>query len=578
MTDERRPLPFRLIAVAAAFLLATAIATAVATGSDPREGEVSLDAPSAGWNGKNYTLGQTKVRQPCSLNVDELCDTYTLNVDIPAEHWQEHKGGVEVKIAWESSDNDFDMHIFDADGKLVDSAETFGNTGERIFIENASGRYRVEVNPYDVVQSGYQGGAHVESRAEVGDAGDQGIPTEPVSNVACENGKAGPFPCKGVDLVSFLPLDAIGGGQANDIWGWEDPETGKEYALVGKTSGVAFVDISTPDAPRYLGDLPSHQPVETIFNVWRDLKVYKDHVYVVSEEPLHGMQVFDLTKLRGATEAKTWSADAHYPLVTNSHNIAINEDSGFAYIIGTSTCRGGSHIVDIREPKSPTFAGCVSEDGYTHDNQCVNYEGPDERFAGREICFDSNEDTLTIVDVTDKLAPKQLSRTPYDGATYTHQGWLTEDGRHFLVNDELDEQASGRGTTTRIFDVSKLDAPKLTGEYEAAVKAIDHNLYIRDGKTYESNYRSGLRILDNSQVAEGKLSEIGFFDVYPADDEAEFNGTWSNYPFYRSGLIAVSGIEQGLFVLREQAPAGEEPVDGGGKGKKGKGKGPKKDR
>jgi choice-of-anchor B domain-containing protein len=403
-------------------------------------------------------------------------------------------------------------------------------------------------------------------------AGD--VPTEPVSNLAYENGRAGPFPCDAVDLESFLPIADLNGGEGssqggpvelNDIWGWTDSQTGREYALVGKTNGTAFVDVTDADAPRYLGSLPTAAPVETLFRTWRDIKVHDDHAYVVSEEPTHGMQVFDLTRLRDVTEPREWDADANYRLFGNAHNIAINEDSGFAYVIGTSTCGGGPHMVDIRDPQAPSFAGCVAEDGYTHDTQCVNYDGPDERFAGREICLSSNEDTLTIVDVTDKPITKQLSRTEYDGSAYTHQGWLTEDGRYFLVNDELDEQESGVPTTTRIFDVGKLDRPVLVGAYEAQVDSIDHNLYTKDSLVYEANYRSGLRVLDGSQAGAGRLSEVGFFDVYPQDDEPEFNGAWSNYPYFDSGIVIVSGIEQGLFVLRPEAGA---PKPGRGKGPK----------
>ena len=37
---------------------------------------------------------------------------------------------------------------------------------------------------------------------------------------------------------------------------------------------------------------------------------------------------------------------------------------------------------------------------------------------------------------------------------------------------------------------------------------------------------------------------------YPSSDSASFNGAWSNYPYFESGNVIVSGIEQGLFVLR----------------------------
>lgn len=563
----------RLAVLAAVVLTIGGLIAAVggAGAADPSTGTVSLDERSTGWDGEHYAAGATMARDACALPSDTVCDHFELNVDIDPSHWEDNKGGVEVRIAWESEEDDFDLTVYDADFNEVGSSLNVGTTSERVFINDASGTYHVEVNPYQVTDSGYQGGAFVESRRIVGpQAGD--VPTEPVSGLDCTRGLAGPFPCKNVDLASFLPLDSIGGGQGNDIWGWTDPQTGREYALMGKTSGTAFIDITDAENPVYLGDLPSHQPVETIFNAWRDIKVYKDHAYVVSEEPLHGMQVFDLTRLRGVTEPQAWTEDAHYSYtldgpashlergpdpvrgatLDNAHNVAINEDSGFAYAIGTSTCGGGGpHMIDIRDPKAPKFAGCVSEDGYTHDTQCVNYDGPDERFHGREICLSSNEDTLTIVDVTDKANPVQLGRETYPGASYTHQGWLTEDGRHFLVDDELDEvDGQVEKTTTYIWDVEFLDAPRLVAAHPGESTSIDHNLYTKGDTVFQANYRSGLRVLDARRAGSGELRETGFFDIYPADDEPEFNGAWSNFPYYESGVVVVSGIEQGLFVLR----------------------------
>jgi uncharacterized protein (TIGR03437 family) len=57
-------------------------------------------------------------------------------------------------------------------------------------------------------------------------------------------------------------------------------------------------------------------------------------------------------------------------------------------------------------------------------------------------------------------------------------------------------------------------------------------------------------VLDISHASTANLQEVGYFDVYPVDDNPAFNGTWSNYPFFKSGVVVVSGIEQGLFVLR----------------------------
>ena len=576
--NVRQPLP-RFALLILVLLVASGGVGALAFGADPDSGTVSLDQPQAQWKGKEFPAGgATMLRQLC--DVPELCDEYTLTADIDPAHWKSADGGAEVVIAWEDTNDDFDLYVLDAAGTLVGSSANADTTSERVMITDANrdaGPYRVVVNPYSVdAGSGYDGGVLVVDRASVA-PGTGEVPLEPVSGLRCENGVAGGiFPCDNVDLEGFLPISSLGEAEdvtgdpvhLNDIWGWTDPQTRREYAIVGKTTGTAFVDITDPRAPRYLGSLPSAQrvpvagvPVATIFKTWRDIKVYENHAFIVSEEPTHGMQVFDLTRLRGVTEPQAFDEDASYrrPLTPdamgNSHNIAINEDSGFAYAIGTDTCEGGPHMIDIREPKSPKFAGCVAEDGYTHDTQCVNYDGPDTRFAGREICFNANEDTVTIVDVTDKSAPKQLSRVTYDGASYTHQGWLTADGRHFLVNDELDEQGSGANTTTRVFDVGLLDRPVLKSSHVHSTESIDHNLYTRGNDVFEANYRSGLRWLDATGIADGKLTQKGFFDIYPADDAAEFNGAWSNYPYYDSGLVVVSGIEQGLFVLRPHGSA-----------------------
>ncbi len=380
-------------------------------------------------------------------------------------------------------------------------------------------------------------------------------PMSAMSSVPCVNGMAGTFPCQNVDLASFLPLANIGGGTGNDVWGWTDPATNREYALMGRSNGTAFVDVTDAEHPVYLGNLPTHG----VASVWRAIKVYANHAFIVSEAPAHGMQVFDLTQLRAvASPPVTFAETAHYNGFSRAHTITVNEATGFMYANGVTSytdaaankCARGLHMIDVRNPTKPTFAGCFDTDGYTHDSQCVTYHGPDVAYRSREICFNSNEDTLTIVDVTDKKAPRQISRITYPGNAYTHQGWLTDDQSLFLVDDELDEQKLKTKTRTHIFNVSDLDAPTITGIHEGTTTAIDHNLYILGRYAYQANYRSGLRVLDISSAATAKLQEVGYFDIYPVDDLAEFNGAWSNYPFFKSGVVLVSGIEQGLFVLR----------------------------
>jgi len=363
----------------------------------------------------------------------------------------------------------------------------------------------------------------------------------------CMNGFAGIYPCSNVDLLAFMPkstLDASNSINMNDIWGWTDPQTGNEYALIGRVDGTAFVDISDPVNPVYLGQLLTH----TVSSDWRDIKVHANHAFIVSEAFGHGMQVFDLTQLRTVTTPPvTFTETAHYPSISNAHNLVINEQTGFAYIVGSNTCNGGLHMVNIQNPTNPTFVGCFSADGYTHDAQCVVYQGPDTAHQGKEICLASNEDTITIVDVTNKSAPVMLSRMGYPQSAYTHQGWLTEDHVYFLLDDECDERDLGLNTTTRIWDVTDLDDPQLVTVFVNPVGSIDHNQYIVGNYSYQSNYTGGLRILDLSAI--NNPFEAGYFDTYPSSNAKDFAGSWSNYPFFASGIVVVSSISEGLFIL-----------------------------
>jgi len=283
---------------------------------------------------------------------------------------------------------------------------------------------------------------------------------------------------------------------------------------------------------------------------WRDIKTFGNFAYIVSEESNHGMQVFDLTELLDASAGTVFSNTARYTQIGSAHNIFINEDTGFAYIVGASSCSGGLHMVDIDDEADPQFAGCYSNDGYTHDVQCVIYNGPDSTYTSNEICFASNEDTITIVDVTDKSNPILLSKESYENDGYTHQGWLTEDHSNFIFNDELDElSGTVDKTATHVMNVSDLDDIEYVGKYMGRTNAIDHNNYVMGEYLYQANYRAGFNILKINDAANIEFEEAGFFDIYPGSDSIQFNGAWSNYPYFPSGTIIVSGIEQGLFML-----------------------------
>ena len=379
---------------------------------------------------------------------------------------------------------------------------------------------------------------------------DPSPPPRPLGTGAemCTNGSAGDFRCDGISLHRRVALDVMGGNTGNDIWGWSDPQTGQEVALMGMDNGAAFVDVSDPENPVFLGRLPT----QTEESFWRDIKVYRDHAYIVADNAgAHGMQVFDLTRLRGLSAARTFDADVVYGDFEHAHNLAINEETGFAYAVSTDTCEGGLHIIDIQTPDNPRFRAC-HDSASTHDTQCVVYRGPDAEHLDREICVSSNEDHLEVVDVTDKSAPRILSSTTYQMLSYVHQGWLTQDHRFFLLGDEVDELEFSVRTRTHVFDVSDLDAPVYLYPHESDTRATDHNLYVLGNRVFQANYSSGLRVLELGDLADRELQEIAFFDTFPQGDGVGFEGAWSVYPYLPSGTIIVSDMFNGLFVLSMQ--------------------------
>jgi choice-of-anchor B domain-containing protein len=381
--------------------------------------------------------------------------------------------------------------------------------------------------------------------------------------VDCEEGSAEMFGCNNVDMLSFLSageLTSHRGVKMTDIWGWEDPDTGKEWVLLGRTDGTAFVDISDPGNPVYVGQL--YRTEGSPGSAWRDVKVYKNHAFVVADgADQHGVQIFDLTQLRTVDPNEmpvTFQETAHYDGTASTHNIVINEETGFAYAVGNRSggnnpCGGQLHIFDVRDPVNPQFAGCFSSgQGGTHDAQCVIYRGADKDYNGHEICFASNGSSFVIGDVTDKDSTITIADTSYPNQAYTHQGWLDEQHNYFYMNDELDEMnGSVERTRTLIWDVSDLDDPQLVKEFFLDSGASDHNLYIRDNFMYQSNYQAGLRIMDISDPV--NPVEVGNFDTAPyAEDAAGFGGSWSNYPYFKSGVIAVSSRAEGLFILKKR--------------------------
>ncbi|MDH3193842.1 MAG: choice-of-anchor B family protein [Acidimicrobiia bacterium] len=398
----------------------------------------------------------------------------------------------------------------------------------------------------------------------------------------------GPFPdTLNMDFLGQLTNEELGVSRLvftgasflSDIWGWTSPNTDHEYALVGTSSGVAFVRITEPANPEYLGIVPTTNP-NTIRNFWWDIKTYANHAYWTTEVNDAGVAIFDLTRLdvlepvppgTTLTEDARYSADGYI----RAHNISINEGTGFAYLTGVSKdptvdpsfTDEGVVILDLRDPLAPVEAGQILGID-SHDAQVVSYDGPDEDHQGHEIAFVFNGGDLEfgIYNVTNKNDVEEVSTTTYPGASFTHQGWITEDHQYLLLGDEGDEldglsdpQNPDLPDTARtyIFDIRDLDDPELIGTYDSPAASIDHNLFIKGDRVYQANYTAGIRVLDASSVADGVLTELAHMDTEPRLPNNHMNmninifvGPWGVYPFFDSGKIIASDGLNGLIIMR----------------------------
>lgn len=362
------------------------------------------------------------------------------------------------------------------------------------------------------------------------------------------DGYAGESACLEVDLMDMATLSELGGGNnGNDCWGWVDPDSGREFVLYGRSSGTAIVEVTDPTDMVYVANVPT----ATVASLWRDIKVYDHYAYIVSEAAGHGLQVVDLNEVLNVTPGLVATLE---PVVTygnfgNAHNIIINEESGYGYVVGSNTFSGGLHIVSLADPAAPVLAGAY-DGAYAHDAHPIVYNGPDADYVGHELVFCFNGYSgMAVVDATDKGDVGLVSTLTYAELGYTHQGWVNEDHTLCFVNDELDEQNFGNNTRTYIVDISDIDAPEVIGFYTAPVPAIDHNHYVVGDRLFQANYLSGMRVLDVSDAANGNLELVAYYDTNPESDAADFGGAWSVYPYFPSGNVAISTMT-GLYLVR----------------------------
>lgn len=333
-----------------------------------------------------------------------------------------------------------------------------------------------------------------------------------------------------ISLVGELDYQDLRNSNLSNLWGYTD-ETGIEYALVGVnggggqgTGGISVVSLEDPANPEEVFFFAGPN------SIWREVKVWEDHVYVTTEAQNGGLTIVDLSPLPQNTDltATVWMA----PDWDTSHSLFIDEN-GRLYLHGSNRGNGGVIMYDLtQDPMNPVEVG-EYDDFYVHDS-----------FARGDTLYAAHiyDGFFTIVDVSDPTDPVLLGTqsTPND---FTHNTWLDASGQFLYTTDERPGSYIAAYDVNDPTDIQEVDRLRS----EDADNPIIHNTYWRDYKLYHSYYTRGIAIYDATYPH--NLVEVGMYDTSPFTGD-DFNGAWGVYPYFESGLIIVSDIEQGLVVLQ----------------------------
>lgn len=333
-----------------------------------------------------------------------------------------------------------------------------------------------------------------------------------------------------MELLSQTNEFGGGRGAYAACWGYSAPD-GTELALIAHVDGTDIYDVTDGRTPLLVTSIPGPR------SQWREVQTWSHYAYVVTEGTpgageRGGVQIIDLNDPFAPVHTGNFDST-----VTTGHTIHVAE--GFAYVNGGNN-GNGIHILDLADPEHPREVGGW-HGRYVHD--CYVR-------GNRAYLANINNGGFTILDLTDKSDPVEISFTPYAGGA-THNCWLNDDGNYLFTTDEV---AGGR---LRVWNVQNPNSPAPAAEWSAHPTASIHNVVVRGDSAYISYYTEGVQVVDVSQPSAPRLA--GFLDTYPGTSGG-FAGCWGVYPLAQNGNIIASDIQGGLFVMR-MGTGGQPVVD-----------------
>lgn len=323
----------------------------------------------------------------------------------------------------------------------------------------------------------------------------------------------------------------------NDVWGYTDAQ-GVEYALVGTEAGVSIVDLSNPSQPQKM------QFIQGPYSIWRDLKTWGHYAYVVHDSPYawntipsQGLMVIDLDSVGSAPRFKTLNTPilnnlGAYDTLQRAHNLYIDEN-GICYLFGSNVGQGGALMYDVAtDPWNPVYLG--KYDGYYfHDGMARG-----DTLWGSAVYVGK----FCAVDVSDPTNPV-LMATHGTPNSFTHNTWISDDNKTLFCTDEQSAAYLSAYDVSDFNNITELDRIQTS----FGNNVIPHNAHVYNQWVVTSYYTAGVQIVDAKYPS--LMVEVGYYDTSPNFSGNGFYGNWGAYPYFSSGRLICTDIEEGLYVL-----------------------------
>ncbi len=327
--------------------------------------------------------------------------------------------------------------------------------------------------------------------------------------------------------LNLTYISDLGYGESlNDIWGYVAPD-GTEYALVGAANGTSIVSLADPTNPMEVAYVPGDN------SVWRDIKTWGEFAYVTTDSGNDGLTIIDMTNLPTSVSTTYITSIPGVGTLTTCHNIYIDE-FGYAYLAGCNLNSGGMLIFDCNADQANPPLEVLAPSNYAHDVYVL---------ANRMYASEIYNGQFVIYDVSDKSNIQVLGsqETPF---AFTHNAWLSKDSTVLFTTDEQANAPIGAYDVTDPTDIQELDTYVPFETLGDGV--IPHNVHVWEDWLIVSYYTDGCILVDVSHP--DNMIEVGNFDTYiPAN--TGFSGAWGAYPYLPSGLVLVSDIGNGLYIL-----------------------------